>query len=151
MNEPQLCHESFTRRNTTVEERAAGSYSCSRCGRNFRLGAAQREATDRRSQGVMVPQHRPARAPSTRPVAPSGPHPQASPPATVAEQIRAALDAQGIGVTELARRLGKDHGHVSRALAGQMGLTPAMVQSCADALQIELVVPEVRYRPEGRA
>jgi transcriptional regulator with XRE-family HTH domain len=54
----------------------------------------------------------------------------------VGAELRKAREQQGIGVRELARRLGSDHSKLSRCESGQTAATPEFVASVLTALGI---------------
>lgn len=73
----------------------------------------------------------------------------------VITQIEAALRASGVTQLELSRRLGHRTGTaVSRLLSRKHEPGPDMIQACADALGVPLVVPPtpaITYTPRPLA
>jgi plasmid maintenance system antidote protein VapI len=66
-------------------------------------------------------------------------------------QISDFLKSEGLSITAAARRIGMDHGNLSRILSGQEGVTLERAERIANALGAQLTVQLQKISKIGAA
>ena len=67
----------------------------------------------------------------------------------VLDEIRRAIEDSGVTRYRISRETGIDEGHLSKLMAGEVGVSLANLQKLLDYLDLEIVIRPKRRRRRG--